>query len=221
MEATAWERYHVLFWVLIGIGIYIVILILIYLILKYAFKKQLGPLWLYLSYLTCSLPFWPFVEITFSPKKRRIWLQKSGLKQGHVYLEEGFGIGTSPIIASKIVGKDGLVYALDNQPLHIAILFVRSRIRGIKNIKLIFSDSSGTGLEDKSVDTVFICDAFHEFSNKKETVSELYRILKNGGNLAIWDENKKYTDRAQKIIEGEKLFNLTKREKVFIRFTKS
>ena len=73
-----------------------------------------------------------------------MWLEKSGLKKGHIYLEEGFGMGTSPIIASKIVGMDGLVHALDNQPLHIGILFVRSRLRGIKNMRLIFSDSSET-----------------------------------------------------------------------------
>jgi len=101
--------------------------------------------------LTFSLLFLPLGEITAHPR-RRMWLERSGLKKGHVYLEEGFGIGTSPILASKIVGKDGLVYALDNQPLNIVILFIRSRIRGIKNIRLIFSDAADTGLKDKSVD---------------------------------------------------------------------
>ena len=220
MKHTVWEKHHILFWVLIGIGIYLLVLIIIYLILKYVFGKKLGPLWLYLSYLTFSLPFWPFVEIISNPRRRRMWLEKSGLKKGHVYLEEGIGIGTSPILASKIVGKDGLVYALDNQPLHLAILFVRSKIRRIKNIRLIFSDAAETGLNDKSISTVFICDAFHEFSNKKNTVLELFRVLKPGGNLAIWDENKKNTDNAQKIIEEANLFNLIEREKVFMKFAK-
>jgi len=220
MKHTVWDRHYILFWVLIGIGIYLVILIIIYLILKYALGKKLGPLWLYLSYLTFSLPFWPIGEITAHPKRRRMWLKKSGLKKGHVYLEEGFGIGTSPIIASRIVDKDGLVYALDNQPLHLAILFIRSRIRGIKNIRLIFSDAAETGLKDKSIDTVFICDAFHEFTDKKNTVLELFRVLKPGGNLAILEENKKYADRAQRIIEETKLFNFIEREKVFVKFVK-
>ena len=220
MKHTVWDRHYILFWVLIGIGIYLVILIIIYLILKYALGKKLGPLWLYLSYLTFSLPFWPIGEITAHPKRRRMWLKKSGLKKGHVYLEEGFGIGTSPIIASRIVDKDGLVYALDNQPLHLAILFIRSRIRGIKNIRLIFSDAAETGLKDKSIDTVFICDAFHEFTDKRNTVLELFRVLKPGGNLAILEENKKYADRAQRIIEETKLFNFIEREKVFVKFVK-
>lgn len=129
-------------------------------------------------------------------------------------------MGTSPILASKIVGKDGLVYALDNQPLHIAILFVRSRLRGIKNIRLIFSDAAETGLKDNSIDTIFICDAFHEFSNKRGTVIELFRVLKPGGYLAIWDENKKYTNNAQKIIEEAKLFEFIERDKIFLKFEK-
>jgi len=220
LDTTVWEKHHILFWVLIGIGIYLLVLIIIYLILKCVLGKKLGPLWLYLSYLTFSLLFWPFVEITSNPRRRRMWLEKSGLKKGHLYLEEGIGIGTSPILASRIVGKDGLVYALDNQPLHLAILFVRSRIRGIKNIRLIFSDAAQTGLKSKSIDTIFICDAFHEFSNKKSTILELFRVLKPSGNLALWEENKRYADSAQKIIEEGNLFNLIEREKVFMKFVK-
>lgn len=220
MDSSIWQKYHTLFWVLIGIGIYLVVLIIIYLVLKYAFHKQLGPLWLYLSYLTFSLVFWPFAEITALPKKRRMWLLKSGLKKGHIYLEEGIGMGTSLILASKIVGKDGIVYALDNQPLHIAILFIRSRIRGIKNIRLIFSDAADTGLVDSRIDTVFICDAFHEFSNKGKTVLELYRVLKPGGNFSILEESKKYTNSGQKIIEESVLFKLVERDNKFLKYTK-
>jgi len=220
MDTSIWEKHHILFWVLIGIGIYLLVLIVIYLILKYAFHKKLGPLWLYLSYLTFSLAFWPFAEITALPKRRKMWLLKSGLKKGHIYLEEGIGIGTSLILASKIVGKDGIVYALDNQPLHIAILYVRSKIRGIKNIRLIFSDSAATGLEDNSIDTIFICDAFHEFSNKKKTVLELYRVLKPGGNLSVLEESNKYTDNDQKIIEELESFKLIERDNKFLKYTK-
>ena len=68
MEPTAWDRFHVLFWVLIGIGIYLIVLIIIYLILKYALGKKLGSLGQYLSYLTWSLPFMPLGEITAYPK---------------------------------------------------------------------------------------------------------------------------------------------------------
>jgi hypothetical protein len=161
-----WYRYEILFWILIGIS-YLFILIILYFTLKFAFHKKIGSIGLYLTYFTFTLPFWLFGEITALPRRRKMWLIKSGLKEGHSYLEEGFGIGTSPILASKIVGSSGRVYALDNHPLHIAILFLRKKTRRIKNIKLILSDAKDTGLEDSSIDTIFICDAFHEFPDKK------------------------------------------------------
>jgi ubiquinone/menaquinone biosynthesis C-methylase UbiE len=216
-----WERYEILFWILIGVSIYLFILIIIYLVLKFAFHKKISSIGMYLSYLTLSLPFWPLGEITAYPRRRKMWLVKSGLKEGQSYLEEGFGIGTSPILASKIVGSSGVVYALDNQPFHITLLSLRKKIRRIKNIRLILSDAKETGLEDNSIDTIFICDAFHEFPDKKNTALELYRILKPGGILSVLEEESvKYANNAQNIIETTKLFNLVERDKKFIKFKK-
>jgi len=215
-----WERYEILFWILIGVSIYLFILIIIYLVLKFAFHKKISNIGMYLSYFTWSLPFWPLGEITAYPRRRKMWLVKSGLKEGHSYLEEGFGIGTSPILASKIVGSSGLVYALDNQPFQITILSLRKKIRRIKNIKLILSDAKETGLEDNSIDTIFICSAFHEFPDKKNTALELYRILKPGGSLSILEESVRSANNIQNIIETTKLFNLVERDKKFIKFKK-
>jgi len=214
-----WQKYHILFWVLIGIAIFFLVLIIIYLILKFGFKRKLSGIGLYLTYYLLY-PLMFIVEIIRFPKRRKAWLIKIGLKEGQSYLEEGFGMGTSPILASKIVGKNGVVYALDNHPINIAILYIRSKIRKIKNIEIIFSDAKDTGLEDKSIDTIFICDAFHEFTDKKNTAIELYRVLKPGGYLSIWDENVKYTNNAQKIVEATKLFKLIEREKSYVKFKK-
>jgi len=149
-----------------------------------------------------------------------MWLVKSGLKEGQSYLEEGFGIGTSPILASKIVGSSGVVYALDNQPFHITLLSLRKKIRRIKNINLILSDAKETGLEDSSIDTIFICSAFHEFADKKNISLELYRILKPEGSLSILEESVRSANNAKEIIESIKLFKLVERDKKFIKFKK-
>ncbi len=216
---NTWERHEILFWILIGLSIYLFILTIIYLILRFAFHKKLGGIGLYLGYFF-MFPLWPIMEISKLPRKRKAWLIKSGLKENQSYLEEGIGIGTSLILASKIVGSNGIVYALDNSPLNIAILFIRSKIRRIKNIKLILSDASETYLKDNSIDTIFICDAFHEFPDKKNTAIELHRVLKSGGGLAILEDTVKNTNHDQKIIESIKLFKLVERDKKFIRFKK-
>ena len=214
-----WQKYEVLFWVLIGVFIYLFILTVAYIVLKFAFGKKLGGIGYYLSYFFI-FPLWPIVEISRLPRKRKAWLIKSGLKENQSYLEEGIGVGTSLILASKIVGSNGVVYALDNSPLNIAILFIRSKIRRIKNIKLILSDAAYTGLKDSSIDTIFICDAFHEFPDKKNTAIELHRVLKSGGGLAILEDTVKNTNHDQKIIESANLFKLVEKDKKFIRFRK-
>jgi len=216
---NTWERHEILFWILIGLSIYLLILTIIYLILRFAFHKKLGGIGYYLSYFFL-FPLWPIVEISRLPRKRKAWLIKSGLKENQSYLEEGIGVGTSLILASKIVGSNGVVYALDNSPLNIAILFIRSKIRKIKNIRFILSDAAYTSLKDSSIDTIFICDAFHEFPDKKNTAIELHRVLKSGGGLAILEDKVKYTNHAQKIIESIKLFKLAERDKKFIKFKK-
>ena len=213
--------FNFLFWILIGISIYVFILTVAYIVLKFAFGKKLGDFRLWLTYFTWAIPFWILGEIAAYPRKRKKWLIRSGLKESHSYLEEGIGIGTSPILASKIVGDNGVVYALDNHPMQIAILSLRSKIRRIKNIRLIFSDASETYLKDNSIDTIFICDAFHEFPDKKNTAMELYRILKPGGSLNVLEEeSKKYANNAKKIIESTNLFKSVERDKKFIRFNK-
>ena len=212
--------FNFLFWILIGVSIYVFILIVAYIVLKFAFRKKLGNLGLWLTYFTWAIPFWLLGEITAYPRKRKKWLIRSGLKEGHSYLEEGIGVGTSSILASKIVRDNGMVYALDNHPMQIAMLSLRSKIRRIKNIRLILSDASETGLEDNSIDTIFICDAFDEFPDKKKTTVELYRILKPGGNLTILSEAVRYANQAQRIIESTNLFKLVERDKKFIQFKK-
>ncbi|MBA7689635.1 2-methoxy-6-polyprenyl-1,4-benzoquinol methylase [subsurface metagenome] len=220
MQADVWQKYEVLFWVLTGIFVYLLILTIIYLVLKTAFHKKLGGIGLYLSYFF-MFPLLLLGEITAYPRRRKMWLIRSGLKEGHSYLEEGIGLGTSPILASRIVGAKGRIYALDNHPLQIILLSLRSKIRRIKNIKLILSDASKTYLEDNSIDTIFICDAFHEFPDKRNTVMELYRVLKPEGSLTILEETVRNTNNTQKIIEYTKLFKLIERDKKFIRFKKN
>lgn len=165
---------------LIAIGIFILIHIisaLIYLISKLVFRKKLP---VKAEYLFGSLmaPFFIIMEIMRPPRWRKKWLERSGVKKGLVVLEEGFGFGTSPMIASKIVSPKGKVYALDVMPINVVILWVRAKLRRLKNLNIILEDAKYTGIPNKSMDLVFLCDAMHDFSDKRGTVKELFRVLK-------------------------------------------
>ncbi len=200
---------------------YLLLLTLAWFVIKFLRRKPIAPLWLYLSYSSVLLPFLPFLDIARRPGWRRKWLIRSGLKEGQTFLEEGFGMGTSPLIAARIVGHKGTVYALDNEPFHVAILRFRAKLRGIRNTKVILSDARVTGLSDESVDVAFICDAFHEFPDKQGTLGELYRILRPGGTLSMWEESEGKMKKLLPVIQASSLFSVLEHDKAFCRFVRT
>lgn len=192
---------------------------LLYLVPKWVFSK---PLPVRLGYLSYSLivPLWLIMELMRPPWWRRKWLERSGVREGLVVLEEGFGYGTSPIIAAQMVGPKGKVYALDVIPLNVAILRVRSKLRQLKNLEVILSDAKYTGLPDKSVDLVFTCDAFHEFPDKEGTLRELYRVLRRDGTLVILAETVGKAKKFVRLATEVGLFSLVEQDGKFCKFRK-
>ena len=92
-------------------------------------------------------------------KKPERILHEMGLREGQTVLDYGCGIGSFSIPAAKMVGDDGVVYALDIHPLAIKAVEKKIEKKQIANIKTILS-SRGTGLPDESVDVVYYTMCF-------------------------------------------------------------
>ena len=192
---------------------------LVYLVPKFVFSR---PLPLRLEYLFSSLmaPFFPLMELMRPPWWRRKWLERSGVREGLVVLEEGFGFGTSPLIAARMVGPKGKVYALDVMPINVATLWLRARLRRLRNLDIILADAKYTELQEKSVDVVFIADAFHEFPDKQGTLRELYRVLREDGVLSILAETAKKAKNFVRLVNEIGLFSLVEQDGKFCKFRK-
>ena len=216
-----WQEFSPGHWVIFGLVLYHLVFTILWIICKLSWGKRVAPWWLFIGYSGFLFLFWPFMEITRNPGWRRKWLKRAGVKEGCVVLDEGFGMGTSSIAAARMVGPRGKVYALDNEPLHVLILWLRAKIRLLKNLKVFLSGAESTGLSDGSVDVVYISDAFHEFP-KERTLEELHRVLKPGGILAIWEEyEKKGVTQALKHANELGLFSFIEQEKGFYKLEKS
>lgn len=201
-------------WVLIGVVALVVAAIISYLILKYAYRKPVPDVW---NYLFCILFIWMWIFAIYeTPRKRRERLKKAGVREGQVIVDLGCGIGRFTILAAKIVGPEGKVYALDIHPLHTAIVATRIAIGGHKNVTVMHADCHAAPLPDKAIDLIFINDAFHEFADKI-TLKEAARILKADGILAI-DEHEMKEDKFLGIVEGANLFTLVEKEKRLYKF---
>ena len=212
-----WQELSPLEWVGVGIVAYHLVITILWIIFKIVWGRRVAPWWLFIGYSGFLFIFWPFMEISRNPKWRRKWLQRAGVKEGDVVLDEGFGMGTSSIAAARLVGPRGKVYALDNEPVHVVILWLRAKMRLLKNLKVFLSSADSTRLPSDSVDVVYISDAFHEFP-KERTLDELHRVLKPGGILAIWEEHeKKAVTRTLKQASERGLFSFVEQEKGFYK----
>ena len=109
-------------------------------------------------------------------------LHEMGLQKGQAVLDYGCGIGSFAIPASKMVGNNGVVYALDIHPLATKTVEKEARKRGISNIKTILADRD-TGLPNGSVDIVLLYDVLQMIRGKEGLLRELHRVLKSGGSL--------------------------------------
>ena len=212
-----WQELSPLEWVGVGIVAYHLVITILWIIFKIVWGRKVAPWWLFIGYSGFILIFWPFTEIFRNPRWRRKWLQRAGVKEGDVVLDEGFGMGTSSIAAARLVGPRGKVYALDNEPLHVVILWLRAKMRLLKSLKVFLSSADSIRLPDDSVDVVYISDAFHEFP-KERTLDELHRVLKPGGILAIWEEyEKKAVTKTLKQASERGLFSFVEQEKGFYK----
>ena len=112
-------------------------------------------------------------------------LKTAGLKPGQKVLEVGCGPGFFTIPAAKIVGNEGLIYAVDVHPL--AIKRVQKKIveKQIKNVKPTLTNASETEFPDQSIDLAFVFGLRHIAGGLENLISEMHRILKPGGTLSF------------------------------------
>ena len=112
-------------------------------------------------------------------------LKMAGLKPGLKVLEVGCGPGAFTIPAAGIVGKDGFIYAIDIHPLAIKRVKEKIAESGVENIKPVLADASNTELLDQEIDLVFMFGMPYVAGGLQNVLSEIYRVLKQGGILSF------------------------------------
>ena len=139
--------------------------------------------------------------LIFNNPNRKAWEKTDemckffDIKPGERVADIGCGSGFFTWYFSKTVGDKGKVYATELNKN--AIKYVDDFIEkyGIKNIKTIVTKMNKSGLDDNSVDTIFMCSMYHaayitdiEFV-KDSFIDTLHKALRKGGRIIIVDNN--------------------------------
>lgn len=111
------------------------------------------------------------------------------LKKGDTFLDAGCGDGYISLAASKIVGDEGKVYAVDVWEESINAFKEKIESENIKNIEAAVADiTRKIPVDDESIDILYMGNVLHGFieNNEVETVmKEIRRVLKQGGSFAV------------------------------------
>jgi len=116
-------------------------------------------------------------------------LKSIGLKEGDIFLDAGSGDGYMSLAASKIVGDEGKVYAVDIWEESMNILNKEIKEKEISNIKAIIADiSDEIPVDDENIDICYMGNVLHGFVENKdydEVMGEIKRIIKPGGLFSV------------------------------------
>ena len=108
--------------------------------------------------------------------------QRLNIEPGSTVLDVGSGTGVFiPFLSSK-VGKNGRLIALD----FAEEMLRKARAKGLNgNIECLHADMTSAPLLEEVFDVAVCYSSFPHFQDKLRTLSEVNRVLKNGGRLFI------------------------------------
>jgi ubiquinone/menaquinone biosynthesis C-methylase UbiE len=112
-------------------------------------------------------------------------LQAADLEAGQRVLEVGCGPGFFTIPASRIVGEEGSVVAIDVNPLAVDKVQEEVDKSGATNVEVMLTNAAQTHLPDRAFDLIFLFGLARPIGDMQAIWTELHRILKSEGGLSV------------------------------------
>lgn len=109
------------------------------------------------------------------------------LKEGETVLDLGSGGGINVLMAAKHVGPSGRVYGLDMTDEMLKLANKNKVKMGVVNVDFLKGYIEDIPLKDGFIDVIMSNCVINLSEDKEKALSEAYRVLKNGGRLAIAD----------------------------------
>ena len=118
-------------------------------------------------------------------------LEKAGITEGMKVGDLGCGSrGYFSLQAAKIVGKPGLVYAVDILKSNLQSVENEAKILGLSNVKTVWTDLEiygATKIPASSLDFALLINVLFQTKDHQTIIKEAARLLKKDGKILVVD----------------------------------
>ncbi|MBI5606421.1 MAG: methyltransferase domain-containing protein [Deltaproteobacteria bacterium] len=144
-------------------------------------------------------------------------LDEFGIEPGQTVVDYGCGPGSYLKRASKLVGPQGRVFALDIHELAIRAVTKRAAQERLTNVTAVLTDRNKCSLAGGIADIIYALDMFHMVSDPGGLMGDLNRISKRSGFLFI-DNGHQSRDEARTKIIDSGLWEMVEEKKRYMKW---
>ena len=113
--------------------------------------------------------------------------EHADLRKGDVVLDLGSGAGNDCFVARSFVGSEGYVYGIDFSDEMLKKAQNNATKLGYRNMEFVAGDIEAMPFEENKMDKILSNCVLNLVPDKKKSFSEIFRVLRPGGNFCISD----------------------------------